>query len=211
MSKLLFQLREQLRETSTTASISYYGASRNRRRRQQDSVDKLVSRAASSDDDELQEAAILFMEARAHVQFTRSEMHPLYRSTMRSLGESVATVSAPTLYRLYSKLEPLLETGSTEPSASQDVHGKFVKALLKKFGVESLCHTSINDGVFIHLDDEQSHVLATAINDVRKFAAEQKYLVLRKGTFSSGDDQVWVFVADPNSGEEIGTISDEWK
>ena len=140
----------------------------------------------------------MLLEARAHIRFTGSGNHVVYRSVLRSLEESLSNIDSRGLYALYNRLTPLLETASSEPAASQDVHNKFIKALEKKFSVEALSHTPINDGVFVHFDEEDSLELASVINEVREFSTSHKYLVMRKGTFSSGNDKTWVFVVNPS-------------
>ena len=210
MSKLLTRLREQLHESTATTAISYgsggpVGRNRRNRSRAADPVDALVVSAAARPDQSLQEAAVLFLEARSHVRFTGQTLHPLYTSTISLLEGEGDAVSANMAFNLYSRLHPLLETAASEPTASQDTHKKFVSSLAKEFGVEVLSYIPVNEGVFIHVSQEDSDKLATEANEVRKFAEKSKYLVLRRGNFSSSSDQTWVFVSDPNSGEEIGS------
>lgn len=212
MSKLLTMLRAELAETSSTVSIASYSTGplgRRRRKKSRDPVDALIETAARSRDFDLQEAAVLFLEARSHVTFTGSNTQRLYTSTMQLLREHGPGITADSAFSLYARLNPLLETGSSEPAASQDVHKPFTSALAKEFDIEILNQTPVNDGIFVHVSREHSGILAAA-PELRDFAASHGYLVLRRGTTAGDEDQTWVFVAAPNVKGDVGTTEDTW-
>lgn len=208
-SKLLHQLRTQLHETSSTASIVALtsGTGRRRRKRNRDAIDKLVE--AAQHDSSLTEACLLWSGTRSKVRANGLSDHPLYRSTLVTLESKMGTLTEREALDLHENVESLLETADSTGLMGDEfvkIHKHFVELFKAKFKVEIDRWDPVAEGLYLYTDVEDTAKLSHCLEDIRNYAHKHSYILIKKGTTDDTsvgtDDAQWGFIYDQNQTEE---------